>query len=623
MTHDDEHGSSWSSASSYESAPQKSTHWDDGPATQRWSLSDDTTSSLARQRRRGQSPSEHLDEATRSRPAAAQPAAAPPSGDAPPAGAASTRFARSNLTIAGRYRLEEELASRGGTLTWRAYDQKLSRPVLAHVLDKNDPRNEDVLEAARSAAIATDSRFLRVLDAASGDEDPATYIVCEFAPGKSLEQMLEHGPLSALEAGWITRELCDALTPMHARGLFHRRLNPDTVIITSTGNVKIVGFLIEAALHPHEDEVAWSDREAADVEAVGRLLYAMLVSRWPIRDAGEPTYGLAPQALDQHGRWPTPRQVQPAVSPALDAVADQLLSPQPMRGEPRLVSLAQTDAALNRVLGTAVAAGDLEHRIRHPHPVRAQAPSPGHAEDSASRRTDPLRDTSSATSAGAADEPSPVVVRRRRPNSLPRRRWLIALVALVLLTLIGSLIAVAVSNGGKGKDTSPTVTPNSQRGATAVPISKVDDFDPVDDGGNGEENPNTVALAWDKKPGTSWTTVTYKGRATMGGLKPGVGLVIDLGQPTAVTAVKLMLVGEPTAVQIMVPLTDPGTTEVAPMTSVKQWQVVASDATAPTSVTLTPKTPVTTRYVLVYLTSLPRVDAARYRGGIAEIEVLR
>ena len=74
-------------------------------------------------------------------------------------------------------------------------------------------------------------------------------------PASRFEMILSHGPLSGLEAAWITREVADALAGVHSLGLYHRRISPETVIITPTGNVKIVGLLIEAALRPVASEV--------------------------------------------------------------------------------------------------------------------------------------------------------------------------------------------------------------------------------------------------------------------------------------------------------------------------------------------------------------------------------
>jgi len=132
-----------------------------------------------------------------------------------------------------RYRLDQELSHPESSLTWRAFDTKLHRPVLIHALAPHGRRTPAVLDAARQAAVATDSRFLRVLDAiVAGPGEPASWVVSEYAPGKSVEELLETGPLSALEAAWIAHEIADAMAPLHAQGVFHERINPGTVLVT-------------------------------------------------------------------------------------------------------------------------------------------------------------------------------------------------------------------------------------------------------------------------------------------------------------------------------------------------------------------------------------------------------
>ena len=97
--------------------------------------------------------------------------------------------------LAARYRLEELIAESRPTVTWRAFDQVLSRSVLVHLLSRRRPGDaDDLLAAARRASVATDSRFLRVLDAVHcADPELGSYIVCEYATGQSLELVLSHG----------------------------------------------------------------------------------------------------------------------------------------------------------------------------------------------------------------------------------------------------------------------------------------------------------------------------------------------------------------------------------------------------------------------------------------------
>src|SRR5699024_7092092 len=142
--------------------------------------------------------------------------------------------------LGGRYRLEDRMEEHHDVSTWRAFDAVLSRSVVIHLLPPGDERSAEVLSSARRAATATDSRFLRVLDAVQSlDSERGSYVVCEYSPGQNLTQLLSHGPLSALEAAWVVREVADAMAGVHSSELYHLRINPDTVWITPTGNVKI------------------------------------------------------------------------------------------------------------------------------------------------------------------------------------------------------------------------------------------------------------------------------------------------------------------------------------------------------------------------------------------------
>ena len=245
------------------------------------------------------------------------------------------------LLLAGRYRLDSLLAFSHGVMTWRAVDQILSRPVLVHLLEPEDERLGWVLEAARRAATVIDSRFLRVLDAqeASGQE-PWSLEVCEYAVGDSLKTLLAAGPLTTQQAGFIVHEVAVALAPLHARGLFHLRINPDSVIITANGNVKIVGLLIDAALRPQpgEDQLSWSDQEAIDVNALGQLLYASMTGNWPVPPSlpqrpnwglpAAPMRGLPPAEGEPDQQvWPAPHELNRQINPEASAVTMAVLRP--------------------------------------------------------------------------------------------------------------------------------------------------------------------------------------------------------------------------------------------------------------------------------------------------------
>ncbi len=314
--------------------------------------------------------------------------------------ATPARIAAAGALLSTRYELVERLASLFGTETWRAHDQVLSRDVVVHVIAPGDPRISDVMLAARKGAVATDSRFLRVLDA---DEvlDPTqgigAFVVREYAPGRSLTDILTAGPLSAIESAHIVRDLADALVAVHAQGLFHEQLSPDNVIITTSGAVRLGGFGVEVALADRADhQHAWSARESSDVVGLGKILYATLVRHWP----GEAAFGM-PAAPIVAGETAPAHTVKAGVSPALDRICTVTLTQRGAMSEPRISSAGQLVEALSMVLGTANAAADLEERVRG---LDRAVPSPSGAPHDPFRRPGETRVGIWAPVSGTAPE---------------------------------------------------------------------------------------------------------------------------------------------------------------------------------------------------------------------------
>ena len=149
-------------------------------------------------------------------------------------------------------------------------------------------------------------------------------------------------------------------------------------------------------------------------------------------------------------------------------------------------------------------------------------------------------------------------------------------------------------------------------------MAKATDFDPKADGGGGAENAKQAKLAIDGDPATLWRTERYRKLPTMGGIKPGVGLVLDLGAVRHVTSVDLQLSGTGTSVEVRIPK---ATAAAAPMKSIDQWTKLTGAEDAAEQLQLTLAQAQDTRYVLVYLTSLAPMGDGYFRSGIAEITV--
>ena len=209
------------------------------------------------------------------------------------------------------------------------------------------------------------------------------------------------------------------------------------------------------------------------------------------------------------------------------------------------------------------------------------------------------------------------------PEDTPGRSWLwlAALVAAMSLVLLAVVVAFNVGRGrtplGEEPADDPTSAPPSSTSQTADPGPTVyddvavTDFDPQGD--PPEESADQAALAVDGDPATAWPTSTYSQQLGPGGLKTGVGLLLDLGATGGVSEVALTLVGAPTGVSVYV-------TDSAPR-GVRGLSPAASATADGTDLEITLDQPVAGRYVVLWLTALPPVEDG-FRGEVAEVSVL-
>lgn len=205
---------------------------------------------------------------------------------------------------------------------------------------------------------------------------------------------------------------------------------------------------------------------------------------------------------------------------------------------------------------------------------------------------------------------------RNRDNS---RDWLKLAAALAIVVLLVVAIVFAFNLGRTSGDdpepdtAQPEATPSAQP-PQPLQVAGVTDLDPPPDG-NGEENPDLAELAVDGDPSTAWRTMEYYRNPQFGNLKAGVGLVVDLGEPQEVSSVQVTVVGNPTSFEV---LAAPEGSD--PPAGVGNLDRVAAAEGVGGQNDLELDEPVTTRYLVVWLTSLPP-DGGGFRGRIAEIVV--
>ncbi len=249
--------------------------------------------------------------------------------------------------LAGRYRLDDLLSESEGARFWRATDTVLARSVAIHAVASDDRRAPDLMDAARLSATVVDSHLLRVLDC--DDSGGITWVVNEWGDGVSLDLMLQHGTLPASRAAWLVREVAEAIAAGHAQGVAHGRLNPESVLVTNAGAVKLIGYVVDATLQPpRPPDPLYGELDAreADVIDLAGLLYAALTGRWP---------GVAPSSIPRaprEARRPLrPRQVRAGVPRTLDAICERVLHKEASQHAMPIETAQEIAAALADFVG--------------------------------------------------------------------------------------------------------------------------------------------------------------------------------------------------------------------------------------------------------------------------------
>lgn len=300
--------------------------------------------------------------------------------------------------LARRYRLDELLVESSGARFWRAHDQVLDRAVAVHVVARSDPRSSGLLDAARRTAPHHDRRLLRVLDADQTDE--ICYVVNEWGSGTSLDILLAgSGPLLPRRAAWIVSEVADSLTRAHDAGLDHGRMVPENVLIDRQGQVRIIGFGVDAALHGLP-----AGRRSADLVDTVAVLYAALTGKWP-----GVSVSLLPRAPMVHGEVLRPRRVRAGIPRPLDALCDQVINP----------TSGHTQRSLHDLTTMAGVAEALAEFVGDPTGMAAGGTWTGHAPSQGGPPTQPVRRIEPLASAVPPVPPSPVPPARSWPEPEP------------------------------------------------------------------------------------------------------------------------------------------------------------------------------------------------------------
>jgi hypothetical protein len=520
----------------------------------------------------------------------------------------STFISEPGTRLGGRYRLEDRLAAAGGWSAWKAIDEILARPVSVITFANGFPRLQQVVTAARAASRLTDTRLTQVFDVE--DSWDHAYIVLEWPVGDTLADMLATGTLEPAAGARIVAETASAISGAHAAGLAHLCLQPEAVRWTTGGGVKVTGLGIDAALAG----ITADDPELTDTIGLGSLLYAALTGLWPGADHPD----LPPAPLSD-GRPRRPRQVRAGVPAPLDEIASSTLGLTGHR-DPPVTSPAELAAALAAAIPPV------------PIPPAAQP----HRDPHRDARRDPRREQrydQRQYGDGGRTQDSPVrggSDAGYRPGGPRRSVGRIVLAAAVAVAAVIGLSAAAVhffhaktpssaGHSGKHPGSSPSSSGGSQgtrvltpSGATGFDAYHGPALDPQDE--NSSTAGNVIA-----SNGQPWTTEEYDGSPFFGGLKPGSGLIVNMGGRVKITSVTITFGTTPGA---NVELKE-GNSNVRSAANEQSMTTVASASNAFGTKTFTISAPVTDQYLVVWFTKLPPVARAhgKYQAEIFNIVI--
>jgi serine/threonine-protein kinase len=241
-----------------------------------------------------------------------------------------------------RYEILERIGTGGMAVVYKAKCHYLNRLVAVKILKSDLAQDEDFRRRfnAESQAVAQLSHpnIVSVYDVSKGGD--TEYIVMELIDGITLKQYMEkRGQLSWRESLHFITQIMRALSHAHSRGIVHRDIKPQNIMVLRDGSVKVADFgiaclensaqtLTQEALgsvHYISPEQARGDRTDArsDIYSAGVVLYEMLANRLPFE--GDSAVSVAIQHLSSIPL--APREINPDIPKPLELICMKAMAP--------------------------------------------------------------------------------------------------------------------------------------------------------------------------------------------------------------------------------------------------------------------------------------------------------
>ncbi len=236
----------------------------------------------------------------------------------------------------GRYEIQEIIGVGGMAVVYKAYDNVEDRIVAIKILKEEFVSNEEFVRRfkneSKAIAMLSHPNIVKVYDVSFGDL--IQYIVMEYIDGITLKEFIERqGSLRWKDAVYFTAQILKGLQHAHDKGIVHRDVKPQNIMVLSDGTIKVTDFGIArfarseqrtitdkaiGSVHYISPEQARGEKtdEKADIYSVGVILYEMLTGQLPFE--AESAVSVAIMQLQRDPKLPT--EINPSIPLGLEQI---------------------------------------------------------------------------------------------------------------------------------------------------------------------------------------------------------------------------------------------------------------------------------------------------------------
>ena len=246
----------------------------------------------------------------------------------------------------GRYEIHELIGVGGMAYVYKAYDRVEGRWVAIKILKEEFSNNSDFLRRFRNEskaiAVLNHPNIVKVYDVSFGDQ--IQYIVMEFIDGITLKEYIEQeGTIRWQEAVHFTTQILMALECAHEKGIIHRDIKPQNIMLLQDGSIKVADFGIArflqsetqtmtdkaiGSVHYIAPEQASGDyiTDKADIYSVGVMLYEMLTGKLPFVADNAVSVAL----MQLQAKPVMPRELNPSIPRGLEQITMRAMEKNPV-----------------------------------------------------------------------------------------------------------------------------------------------------------------------------------------------------------------------------------------------------------------------------------------------------